>query len=111
MQVFNTATQKLEDVTWSVDKNNELVATFADESFLKFPAGLSKAQLQDQVDLVAVHNAGQEIITPEREAEIAEERSDAEALVNSLNELNPPKKGVVDEPTQPAPAPAPEPIG
>lgn len=85
MQVFNAATQQLEDVTWTADKEGDLIATFEDGTFLKFPAGLSKEELQSQVDTVEEVNEGQEVITPEMEAKKAEDLANSEALVNELN--------------------------
>lgn len=85
MQVFNTRTQQLEDVTWSTDKNNEIIATFEDGSFVKFPAGVNQTEL---AKLVASHkkfNQGQEIITPEQEAANTKQREQAEKLVDKLN--------------------------
>lgn len=85
MQALNAKTQQMEDVTFSVDKNKEIVCSFADGHFLKFPAGTSKQQI---IDLLEVHNrenAGKEIITPEMEAAEAAEQAEAQALVDDLN--------------------------
>lgn len=81
MQVFNAATQQLENVKWSVDADGEIICRFEDESFLKFPAGLTKEELQTQVDAVQASNEGQEVITQEMLAA----REQSNALVNELN--------------------------
>lgn len=85
MQVFNAKTQQLEDVTWKADDNNELVATFADGTFLKFPAGTTEEDLQRFADEHHAANEGQEVITPEMEAEREAQRQANEALVAKLN--------------------------
>lgn len=85
MQVFNAKTQQLEDVTWSVDKNGEVVCTFADGHFYKFPAGSSKAEIEEYVAKHEQQNAGQVVITPEMEAAQAEADAAAKALIDELN--------------------------
>jgi hypothetical protein len=89
MQVFNAITQQLEDVEWSVDHNNEILATFADGHFYKFPAGLSKDELEVLVDAHKA-NEGQEVITPEIEAAQEAEKAEAVALVDELNGVEAP---------------------
>jgi hypothetical protein len=85
MQVFNTFTQLEEDVTWSVDGNDEIVATFSDGHFLKFPGGTTEEQLQEMVDATEKAGQGQEVITPEMEAaQVAQAEAD-KALVEQLN--------------------------
>lgn len=81
--IFNALTQAVEDAELSVDHNNEIVATFADGSFLKFPAGISKKEFADQIKLVEVHNEGQEVITPEVEAAKAAERQASLDLIGA----------------------------
>jgi hypothetical protein len=85
MQVFNALTQQKEDVKWEVDQYGELICRFEDGGFLKFPPGISKEELQKQVDAHEEANTGQEVITPEMEAKRLEEQTAAEALVNELN--------------------------
>src|ERR1700730_1560010 len=85
MQVFNARTQQLEDVTWSADRNHEVIATFADETFVKFPAGLTPKELQKLVDEHADANDGQEVITPEQEAELEAQAAASQGLVDQLN--------------------------
>jgi DICT domain-containing protein len=85
MQVFNTRTQQLEDVTWSTDKNNEVLATFEDGTFVKFPAGTTMTDLKALVKQHKVANEGQEIISPEQEAEMLKQREQSEKLVEKLN--------------------------
>jgi len=80
-EIFNALTQQLEDAELTVDHNNEIVATFKDGSFLKFPAGLTKDDFEEQIRLHQVHNEGQEVITPEVEAAKAAERAASLALI------------------------------
>lgn len=86
MQVFNPKSQKNQNVKWTVDANGEIVCTFPDGHFLKFPAGTSQGELNRLVKKHEKVNKGQEIITPEMEAEREANREKAEALVSSLNE-------------------------
>jgi hypothetical protein len=72
-------------VTWSADNNSEVVATFKDGHFYKFPAGIDKDELGALVDALVIHNEGQEIITPEVEAAREVEKAQAEQLINDLN--------------------------
>lgn len=69
--LFNTRTQQLEEVEFTVDPNNEIVATFKDGGIIKFPAGLTRNEFETLIVQHEQANAGQEIITPEDE-EIAE---------------------------------------
>lgn len=101
MQVFNAKSQQLEDVVWSVDANNEIVCTFADGHFYKFPGGLTQEELKAQVDALQASNEGQEIITPEMEAAAAEERAANEELVNSLNGNTMPAGDQTNAPAEP----------
>lgn len=98
MQVFNAATQQLEDVDFSVDGNDEIVAKFKDGSFLKFPAGLSEAELEEQIDAHQEANEGQEVITPEMEAEAAAKAAASKALVDKLNGNTMPEEDKTDAP-------------
>lgn len=79
--IFNAATQQVEPAELSVDHNNEIIATFKAGSFLKFPAGLSQKDFDTHIELVQVHNEGQEVITPEAEAAKAKERAASLALI------------------------------
>lgn len=81
--IFNAATQQVEPAELTVDHNNEIVATFKDGSFLKFPAGLSKKDFEEQITLHQVHNEGQEVITPEYEAAKAAERKASLDLIGA----------------------------
>lgn len=85
MQIFNAKTQQLEDVTFSADKNNEIVATFPDGHFLKFPAGTTEEQALELIEAHRVANEGQEIITPEMEAAAEAERQATDDVVAKLN--------------------------
>lgn len=86
MQVFNPKSQKHQNVEWAVDANGEIVCTFPDGHFLKFPAGTSQGELNRLVKKHEKVNKGQEVITPEMEAEREAAREKSEALVSSLNE-------------------------
>lgn len=96
MQIFNARTQQVEEATMSVDGNNDIVATFADETIVKFPAGLDQAQLDE---LIAEHqeaNEGQVIITPEMEAEVAAQREASLKLIGDTT----PESQSNDSPTE-----------
>jgi hypothetical protein len=81
-QIFNATTQQVEEAELSVDQNNEIVATFADGNFVKFPAGMTAEEFEKQIALVQAHNEGQEIVTPEMEAAKEAERAASLALIN-----------------------------
>jgi len=98
MQAFNPKTQQLEDVVWSVDRDNEIVCTFADDHFLKFPAGTTKAELKELLAAHKVANKGQEIITPEMEEKAAAQRTAAEELTAELNGNTMPQEDKTDVP-------------
>lgn len=81
MQIFNARTQQEEDVVWSKASNSEIVATFTDSGFLKFPVDVTRADLET---LVAAHrnaNEGQEVIT----AEMLAHEAETDALLDELN--------------------------
>lgn len=80
-RIFNAKTQQVELAELSVDANNEIVATFSDESVVKFPAGLSKEEFAGLVEAHQKANEGQEVITPEKEAEAAKQRAASLALI------------------------------
>ncbi len=88
-QIFNANTQQVEDAELAVDSNNEIIATFADGSFLKFPAGLDEGEFAAQIVAVQEANQGQEIITPEMEAQRAQQRAASEALINNSGNTMP----------------------
>lgn len=79
--IFNAKTQQVELAELSVDDNNEIVATFSDQSIVKFPAGLSEKEFSDLIKAHKESNEGQEIITPEAEAEAAKQRAASLALI------------------------------
>lgn len=85
MQVFNATSQQDEDVTWSVDSNNEIVATFADGHFIKFPAGITQADLTAACEALKEASQNQEVVTPEMEAEQQAQAEASQNLVDSLN--------------------------
>jgi hypothetical protein len=43
-QIFNARTQRCEDADLSIGRNSEVIATFADGTFVKFPARLNSDQ-------------------------------------------------------------------
>lgn len=79
--IFNPSTQAVEPADLVVDANNEIVATFANGHFLKFPAGLDETQFSDQIAVVETANSDQIIITPEMEAANEAARAASEALI------------------------------
>lgn len=80
-KLFNTKTQTVEDAELTVDANSEIVATFSDGNFIKFPAGLSKKDFENLIVLHQKHNEGQVIITPEMEAAQVAAKANSEALI------------------------------
>lgn len=80
--IFNAATQQVEDAELTVDQNNEIVATFTDGNFIKFPAGLTSEEFEAQIAAHQSANEGQVVITAEMEAAEAAERQASEALIN-----------------------------
>lgn len=99
MQIFNAKTQQLEDVDFAADKNHEIVATFPDGHFLKFPAGTTEEQAKELIEAHRVANEGQEVITPEMEAQIEAERQASEDLAAKLNGNTMPKESKTNDPT------------
>jgi hypothetical protein len=81
MILFNAKTQQDEETEAYVDHNNEIVATFADGSFVKFPAGLDKETLDTLIVEHKTANEGQEVITEEMETEAQNQRANSEALI------------------------------
>lgn len=79
--IFNANTQTVEPAELTVDANNEIVATFADKTFLKFPAGLTQEDFGAQITAVQTANEGQEVITPEIQAEQEAQRANSFALI------------------------------
>src|SRR3954462_2723955 len=99
MEVFNAKTQQLEEVEFSVDKNNEILATFPDGHFLKFPAGSTEAEVKDLLEAHHASNEGQEVITPEQEAEMQAQREASEAVAAKLNGNTMPSEDKTHAPT------------
>lgn len=79
--LFNTRTQQLEEVEFTVDLNNEIVATFEDGEIIKFPAGLTKNEFETLIVQHEQANVGQEIITPEDEELTEAERQNSLDLI------------------------------
>lgn len=107
MQLFNAATQKDEDVVCTVDANNEVVATFEDGSFRKFPAGMTEDEIAEHAADIKAASIGQEVITPEMQAAQEEQTAASQELVDQLNNGNTMPEGnkTNEPPSQPA-APA-----
>lgn len=99
MKVFNAKVQEHQETEWSVDQNGEFVCTFEDGHFIKFPGDTTEAELKKLVAEHEKQNAGQEVISPEREAEIAKNREKAEKLAEKLNGGTP-KGDKTNAPTQ-----------
>lgn len=82
-QIFNARTQQTETAEMSVDHNNEIVATFKDGSFVKFPAGLTREQFEDLILAHEADNTGQEPITEESLAAEAELKANSNKLIGN----------------------------
>lgn len=93
-QIFNAASQQVEDATLEVDTNNEIVARFADGTILKFPADLTEPEFDALVTEHQTVNEGHEVITPAMEAAKAEQRAASEALINGSGNTMPDKEQV-----------------
>ncbi len=83
MQEFNTQTQQDEEVEWSSDANNEIVATFENGDFVKFPA-VKKKELAKLVEAHQEANEGKEVITKEVLAQQAKAKAQVEEAINNL---------------------------
>jgi hypothetical protein len=59
IKAFNAVTQQVEDAVVTVDKNNEFLVTFADSSFLKFPADFDVEDLKAGLKANEEANLGQ----------------------------------------------------
>lgn len=85
-QIFNARTQSVEDAELSVDeKSHEILATFADESFVKFPPGLDADTFSALIAAHFADNKGQRVITPEQEAAEAAEYKASLALIGVVD--------------------------
>lgn len=84
MNIFNARTQQIEDVSWTLDGNDELIATFADGGFLKFPH-VEPDELKVLIDAHESANGGQEIITEEQMRAQAKQQEANEKLLDQLN--------------------------
>lgn len=105
-KLFNALTQQEEDATLVVDKNNEIVATFADGSFVKFPAGLDKKGFEELIKVHKTTNEGQEVVTEEQEAAEAAERAASEALIGETPGNTMPEGDKTDAPDSDTEEPA-----
>ena len=88
-QLFNARTQQVEDATFTVDHNNEIVATFADGGFVKFRAGLTAPEFEALIQAHEDSNRGQIVITPEYEAALAAERQASLDLIGETSAGSP----------------------
>lgn len=93
-EIFNDTTQEVEVAELSVDQNNEIVAEFKNGHFVKFPAGLDKKGFQELIDAHHALNEGQEIVTPEMEAEKEAERAASLALIGEDDGPKPVEKTI-----------------
>src|SRR3990167_3267792 len=85
-QIFNARTQKVEEAELTVDQNSEVIATFKDGGIIKFPAGLTSAEFEKLIAKHQVANEGQEVITPEMEAEKVKERERSLKLIGDTTQ-------------------------
>ena len=85
-KLFHAGTQQVEEAEFYVDKNNEVVAQFADGHAVKFPAGLSKEEFQKLLTEHQKSNTGQIVITAEMEAEQKALREASLELINETSE-------------------------
>lgn len=83
-KVYNTSTQKVEDAELSVE-NREIVVTFKNGHFLKYPANIDAADFGKQLDALETAHAEQEIITPEVLAAQEAELANAYELIGETN--------------------------
>lgn len=88
-ELFNARTQQIEEAELTVDKNNEIVATFEDGGFIKFPAGMTKAEFTKALKLHEKHNVGQEPVDPEEEAAREAERLNSLKLIGETGNTMP----------------------
>lgn len=79
--LFNANTQQVEKAEFEVDQNNEIVATFKDGTFVKFPAGLSKAEFTKLKARHQSDNEGKEVLTEEVLAAQDKDRLNSEKLI------------------------------
>lgn len=84
-KIFHAKTQQVEDAELTVDQNNEIVATFADGAFVKFPAGIDADTLDKLIAAQEEANTGQEVITAEQEAATAAERAASFAAIGEVD--------------------------
>jgi thioredoxin reductase len=100
-KIFDAAVQKEVDYVLTLDPNGEVVATSSETgNTLKFPAGLSKAELDK---LIAEHNEaneGQEVISAEEQKQREENLQKSQDLLREF--------GATDNDLQVADSPADE---
>lgn len=92
--IFNAKTQQEEKAELTVDDNNEIVAEFKDGGIVKFPAGVSKEELDDLIEQHKEANEGQEVITPEVEAK---QKADRAASLAAIGDTTPESDTTHDE--------------
>lgn len=101
-EIFNAKTQKVEEAQLYVDNNNEIVATFEDGSFVKFPIGMTAKEFESAIAAHQEANHGQEVVTPEIEAQRVKDRAASEALINGSTEDTTSGEDQSNEPAAPA---------
>ena len=79
--IFNANTQKKEPAELTVDNNGEIVATFEDNSFIKFPASKITAEIENLIDKHEEANT-----LPEEQAKIEEARKEAESIIEDITD-------------------------
>lgn len=102
MKVFNARTQKIEEPVWTKDTNGELVATFEDDTFVKFPANIDREELELLLIAHQEANEGQEVITEGMVEAEARAQAEDESFLNGLNTGNTmPESDKTDASTEP----------
>jgi|SRR5665213_316918 len=88
-EIFNATTQKVESAVLSVDANNEIIATFANDAFIKFPPGLDEAGFEAHVAAIHESSDSQEIITDELLQQQAQATAAAHDLLKAVGTPTP----------------------
>lgn len=83
VQLYSVAEGGLAEYELSVAENGEIIATYGD-TFLKFPAGLTKAQLQKAFEAHNSANEGKVGLTEEEQEAAGQAVANSQALIDSL---------------------------
>jgi len=96
-KLFNAKSQQVEDAEFTVNDNHEILATFADGGFVKFPPGLTQDEFDALLEAHQSANEGQEPVTEESIAAEAALHNNSLALIGEKPEAT--KKIEVTEDT------------